>query len=85
MSELKVVSINPNSNNTTSDENVIIRLEEALEFAKNGNISNCLVIMVSNTGEVLDCWANRNKPYVMVGALESLKMEFMSVCIESRD
>lgn len=81
MAELKVVPIskaNPNG------ENVIERLEEALEMARNGGINNCIVIMDMSKGEIIDGWANNNNPFVMVGALESVKREFMDACMAHR-
>lgn len=81
MSDLTVVPISGGSPN---GENVIARLEEALELAKDGGISNCIVIMACSNGDVMDCWANGNKPFVMIGALESIKREFMDSKIEAR-
>lgn len=81
MSELKIV---PFSNDTVNGDFVIQRLEEALKEAKNGGVANCIVVMAMNNGSVQDCWANGSKPFVMVGALESIKREFMDACIEGR-
>jgi len=79
---MKVISF-PNDKQTT-DTKVIARLEEALAMAQMGNISNCMIIMAVNDGSVVDCWANGNKPFIMVGALESIKREFMDALIEKR-
>ncbi len=66
-------------------ENVEEELNHAIEYAKENNILNMAIVMIGEDGSVLDCWANNNKPFVMVGALESLKMEFMKGCIEGRE
>ena len=78
---MKVVEFNKNIDN---GDMVIERLEEALEMAKKGNIENCIIVMATRDGTVVDCWANRNIPFRMIGALESIKLEFMTACIEKR-
>jgi hypothetical protein len=83
MSELKIVSFDKSQNNANGDL-VIERLEQALEHAKIGGVANCIIVMALNDGSVQDCWANGSKPFVMVGALESIKREFMDACIEGR-
>ena len=82
MANLKIVSFPTES--PISGENVINRLEEALEFAKQGTICNCMIVMAGNDNSVVDCWANGNKPFVMIGGLESVKREFMDAIIEKR-
>ena len=64
--------------------NVIERLEEALEMARQGKIENCIIVMTCFNGDIIDCWANGNSPYVMSGALEATKQEFMNSHIERR-
>ena len=81
MTELKVVQIEQNHK---SDENVVERIEEALALAKEGRVSNFIGIFVLKSGDTMDCWANGNNPVTMVGALESVKREFMDACIEKR-
>ena len=73
MTDLTIIS---NDENKKSSGLVLDRLEEALAMAKEGNISSCVVIMVSHNGDVVDCWAEGGKPFVIVGALESLKLRF---------
>lgn len=41
--------------------------------------------MVNEDGDVMDCWANGNNPFAIVGGLEALKYEFMKAQIESRE
>lgn len=67
-----------------SGANVIKRLEEALEMAKQGKIENCVIVMTGFNGDIIDCWANGNSPYVMSGAIETIKQEFMDAHIERR-
>ncbi len=67
-----------------SKDNVIIRLREALEMAEEGQIESCAVILVGNDGLVMDCWANNGSPFVMVGAIDALKFDFMNEHIERR-
>jgi hypothetical protein len=81
MSELKIV---PFISDEINGDNVVQRLKEALIEAEKGGVSNCIVIMAMSNGSVQDCWANGSKPFVMVGAIESIKREFMDHCIEGR-
>lgn len=69
---------------SVSGENVIERLEECLAMAKDGLIKNVLVIAVTNDNDVMDCWANAQSPFVVVGGIESLKLDFMTSVIERR-
>ena len=70
--------------NKPCGENVKQRINEALEFAESNPISNVLIVMISENGEVFDAWANQSDPFVAVGAMESLKKDFMDRCIEGR-
>lgn len=63
--------------------NVIRLLKEALEFAGNGNPQSIAIIMISN-GDVMDCYHHGGAPYVMVGAIESLKTDYIHSQIERR-
>ena len=60
------------------------RLQESLKMAETGVISNCIIVMTGHDGTVVDCWANGSSPFTMVGALETVKKEFMDQIIESR-
>ena len=66
-------------------DNVVQRLEQALELARKGEIANLAIVAVCNDGDVMDCWANQSNAHAMVGGLESLKFEFMNGVIEKRD
>ncbi len=61
-----------------SGENVIDRLEE-------GRVDNCAIIIINKNTNVMDFWENGNSPFVLVGAIETLKREFMDEVIDSRD
>ncbi len=63
---------------------VLDRLEEAIDMAKEGGIDSCMIIMVSHDGFVVDAWANGTQPFVMVGAIEALKFDFIQSQIEQR-
>ncbi|WP_227781011.1 hypothetical protein [Hafnia paralvei] len=65
-------------------QEIIRLLEEALEHAKNGSYHSIAIVMISAEHEVLDCWHNGLYPYQMVGALESLKTDYIHACIERR-
>ncbi len=82
---MKVVNINNTPSGQQSGENVIDRLETALAMAKDGHVKNCIVICALNDGDVADCWANGSDPFVMVGAIEAVKREFIDCCIEERE
>lgn len=82
MSKLKVVSIERNE--TQSGENVVDRLKQALAMAEDGLISNVVICAQLHNGDVMDCWANNSNPFLVVGGLESVKLEFMNSCIEKR-
>ena len=69
---------------SASGENVVERLEECLAMAKDGLIKNVLVLAITNNDDVLDCWANHQSPFVVVGGIESLKLDFMNSVIERR-
>ena len=82
MSDLKVVSIEKNE--SQSGENVIERLRECLAMAEDGLISNVVICAQLHNGDVMDCWANSSNPFLVVGGLESVKLEFMNQFIEKR-
>ena len=68
----------------TTDFSVRERFKECEEYMDSNTVVNAIVVLVCSDGTVVDCWANRNNPFVMVGALESIKKEFMDNCIEER-
>jgi hypothetical protein len=83
---MKLVEI---KNNTKAEnihgDNVELRLNQAIEYLKDNIVTNVVVVMVGGDGSVIDSWANRTNPYVMLGALECIKFDFMNSCIEPRD
>ncbi len=80
---LNVVELKPHTKEP--GDNVVQRLEQALELARKGEIANIAMVAVCNDGDVMDCWANQSNALTMVGGLESLKFEFMNGVIEKRD
>lgn len=84
MSDLKVVPFRKSPHKEASKETVIRLLEDALEHARNGECHSMALVLMDDDGNVLDCWHNGGRPYVMVGAVESLKSDFINANIERR-
>lgn len=84
MSDLKVVPFTGKAQSGHDSQEVIRLLEEALQMARNGNCHSLAVIMLSKDGGAIDCWHNGGRPYVMVGAIEALKADFIRTNIEAR-
>lgn len=68
-----------------SGDNVDERIAEAVKFSKDRVIKNVVIVMIDSEENVLDCWANNSTPFAVVGAIESVKREFMDSCIEARE
>lgn len=85
MSKLKVVSFPAKQKDEQfNGDNVEQRIAELTEMLKANDIENIVIVAVKHDGSVIDCWANGSCPFVIVGALESVKLEFMNACIEGR-
>ncbi len=84
MADLKVVSFKRNEKAEHDHETVIEYLEKMLEYAKSEQCISVSAIMISGDGNVIDCFHNGGKPYVMIGAMEQLKSDFMASQIEPR-
>jgi hypothetical protein len=67
-----------------SGENVILRLEEALALARAGRVQNVVVIMATDEETIKDGWANSDRPFDIIGALEVTKLEFIKAAVERR-
>lgn len=63
---------------------VIRLLEEALHAAREGNYRSLAILLIDESGAVMDAWHSDDLPYVMVGAIESLKTDFINLQIERR-
>jgi len=72
-------------NQDKTDPTVIKSIEKCLELAKKGGVENCAIVMTHNDNTVSDVWANGKDPYLVIGALESLKQEFIDSTIEKRE
>ena len=68
----------------TSGDFVIDRLEDLLARAKNGDIVNFMFASVNTDGTVGSVWANGDQPYLLLGANEVVKAEFMHAETEMR-
>ncbi len=84
MSDLKVVPFQKPSHHSLDNDQVIRLLKQALERAENGGCHSVAVILLDDEGNAIDCWHNGGRPYVMVGAMESLKTDFIHANIERR-
>jgi len=84
MSNLNLVKFERKSEPSLDQAEVIRLLEDALRFAKEGRYDSMAVVMIGNDGDVLDCWHNGGRPYVMLGAIEAIKADFLSANIEQR-
>lgn len=84
MGDLKVVEFKRNEKTEHNQSEVIRLLEEALSHAKNEGCVSLALLMICGDGNVVDCYHNGGRPYVMVGAIEALKQDFISAQIESR-
>ena len=83
---MKLVEIKNNINvGNSHGDNVKLRLNETLEYLKDNVVNNIAIVMVKDDGSVIDSWANKTNPYVMLGAIESIKFDFMNSCIQLRD
>lgn len=65
-----------------SGPNVIQRLEEALEMARNGHFSNVIIVATTTDGCVVKAWANHTYPFEMIGQMEVLKQDFINKAID---
>ncbi|EIV9541926.1 TPA: hypothetical protein ACYEM7_004993 [Klebsiella pneumoniae] len=84
MSDLKVVPFQKPSHHNLDNDQVIRLLKQALERAENGGCHSVAVIQLDDEGNAIDCWHNGGRPYVMVGAMESLETDFIHAHIERR-
>lgn len=84
MPDLKIVELKPSKETDNNNVEVIRLLEEALQHAREGKSQSLALLMINNDGSVLDCWHNGGRPYVMVGAMESLRLDFINANIERR-
>ena len=79
MTDLNVVTEMSESN-----PEVIDRVNDCIDFVNEQAIDSCAIVLISKSGEILDCWANGHRPYVMLGALEALKADYLDASIERR-
>ena len=65
-------------------QNVIERLEEALDMAKKGSIANLMIVMVDTENNVMHGWANGNRPALIIGEMHCAAHEFMIANTQQR-
>ena len=84
MSKLNLVKFERKNEQSLNQQKVVRLLEEAVTAAKEGRYSSLALIMIGDDGDVLDCWHNGGRPYVILGAIEALKADFITANIEPR-
>lgn len=84
MADLKVVPFATKPEISVDNAEVIRLLTDALEHARKGSCHSVALLLIDGDGNALDCWHNGGRPYVLVGALESLKLDFINANIERR-
>ncbi|EHI8955302.1 hypothetical protein J9049_003900 [Salmonella enterica] len=77
MPNLKIVEFKSTEKAYNNNSGVIRLLEEALSHAKANNTQSMALVMLDASGDILDCWHSSGRPYVMVGAIESLRQGFI--------
>lgn len=65
------------------ESTVVAQLEEWLDMAKKGELTNVLVVGTDDSGAVYRGWANGHYPFRMVGQLEAAKLEFLQSTINT--
>ena len=84
MADLNIVKFSKDEEAEHHNSKVIRLLEEALEHAKNESSTSLALTMICGDGNVIDCYHNGGRPYVMVGAIEALKTDFIHGHIQGR-
>ena len=84
MADLKAVPFTKKPTSGVDNGEVIRLLTDALEHARKGSCHSVALLLINSDGNALDCWHNGGRPYVLVGALESLKLDFINANIERR-
>lgn len=67
-----------------SCENVIERLQEALDMAKDGKIANAIIVMVDTDDNVYHGWANGNRSTLIIGETYCAMAEFSRATTQRR-
>jgi hypothetical protein len=60
---------------------VIRKIEDLLQLAKEGNIQCIAIAAVLSANDVLTCWECPDNAFVLLGALDYLKSSFSDTCI----
>jgi hypothetical protein len=83
MTDAKIIPLHREPESKDNAE-VITRLTEALAYARNGKVCSIAIVMMADDGSVCDTWHAVGRPYLMAGALEALKFDFITANIEQR-
>lgn len=84
MADLKVVPFQKSEKKSADNSEVIRLLKQALEYAESEDCHSIAIMLLDDAGNAIDCWHSGGRPYVMVGAMESLKTDFIHAHIERR-
>lgn len=84
MPELKVVEFRDSPDVVHNNAEVVRLLKEAIGYAESETSQSLALVMLNKDGSVVDCWHSGGRPYVMVGAMESLRIDFINANIERR-
>lgn len=67
----------------TNGFNVNERVAELVDILKNNDVDNVVIIATTSSG-IASSWANSSDPFAIIGAIEVLKLEFLTANIEPR-
>jgi hypothetical protein len=85
---MKIVPFEPRTDADAehNQQMVMTRLQEALEMARAGSVRSVAIVMMLDAPDssIVDCWHNGGQPYIMLGAIESLKVDFLNAAIDRR-
>lgn len=87
MADLKVVPFKANDNAVQDRNEVIRKLEECPAFVKeegHDQVARAMAVVLLTDGPaggLLSCWHNGKENHEMLGAIETLKVDFVHACI----
>lgn len=55
-------------------------------MARAGSVRSVAIVMMLDApgSAIVDCWHSGGQPYIMLGAIESLKIDFLNAAIDRR-
>ena len=83
---MKLIKFPEKSTQLEPDESALRMAEDLLEWCKSGAVRHVAVVGIMSDGTCIDGYSGGVfRPYVMLGALEKLKLEYAAREIQSRD